>query len=75
MLGALPLTEARMLDEIRKSGSLKIAVDGSTPGFNYFEGKKLTGFEVELAEEIAKNMGLKVEWIVQPFNSSKSGPF
>ena len=63
------LAEARTLDEINKSGELRIAVDGATPGFNYYEGKKLTGFEVELAGEIGKRMGLKVEWIVQPFNS------
>lgn len=61
--------QARTLDEIKKSGTLKIAVDGATPGFNYYEGKKLTGFEVELAGEMGKRLGLKVEWVVQPFNS------
>ncbi len=59
----------RSLDDIKKSGVLKIAVDGETPGFNYFVGKKLTGFEVDLATEMAMALGLKVEWVVQPFNS------
>lgn len=61
---------ARPLSEIRKTGTLKIAMDGATPGFNYFkDGKTLTGFEVDLAKEIAKRMRLKIEWTVQPFNT------
>lgn len=33
------------------------------------EGKKLTGFEVTLAEALAKELGLKVEWTTQPFDN------
>jgi ABC-type amino acid transport substrate-binding protein len=49
-------------------------VNGATPGFNYYDGKKLTGFEVELAEEIAKKMDLKVEWVVQPRRKLDESP-
>lgn len=37
--------------------------------FNYFEGKKLTGFEVDLMNAIAEKMGLKTEWQALPFDS------
>lgn len=61
--------QARTLDEIKKSGVIKIAADGATPPFNYFKGDQLVGFEVDLANEIAKRLGVKAEWVVQPFNT------
>lgn len=60
---------ARTLDEVKKSGTIVIATEGAFKPFNYFEGKKLTGFEVDLGEAIAKQMGLKVRWVTQPFDS------
>lgn len=61
--------QARTWDQIRASGTIKIATEGAFKPFNYFEGKKLTGFEVDLAVDIAKQLGLKVEWITQPFDN------
>lgn len=60
---------ARSLTEIKKSGVLRVAVDGMTPAFNFYQNGKLTGLEVDLAEAIASRMGLKIEWTVQPFNT------
>lgn len=60
---------ARNLAEIKQSGVLKAAVDGNTPGFNYYANGKLTGLEVDLAQAIADRLGLKLEWTVQPFNT------
>lgn len=59
----------RPLETIQHTGEIKVAVDGQTPGFNYFVGKKLTGFEVDLAAEMAMNLGIKLRWITQSFNS------
>ncbi len=61
--------QARTWDQIKASGTIKIATEGAFKPFNYFEGKKLTGFEVDLAVAIAKQLGLKVEWITQPFDN------
>ncbi|WP_034339734.1 ABC transporter substrate-binding protein [Deinococcus misasensis] len=72
LLGAILLTAtagARTFDEIKASGTIKIATEGAFKPFNYFEGKKLTGFEVEVGDAIAKKLGLKVQWITQPFDS------
>lgn len=63
------LAEARSLTDIKKSGVLRVAVDGNTPGFNFYKNGVLTGLEVDLAQIIAARMGLKVEWTVQPFNT------
>ena len=68
--GTVSLTPllARDWSEVSKSKTLRVAVDGDTPGFNYYEGKTLTGFEVELVKAFAERLGLSVEWTVQPFN-------
>ena len=61
--------QARTWDQIKASGTVRIATEGAFPPFNYFEGKKLTGFEVDLGTAIGKQLGLKVEWITQPFDN------
>lgn len=61
--------EARDLAAIKKSGVFRVAVDGETPGFNYYKGKELVGLDVDVAAAIAKNLGLKIEWTAQNFNT------
>ncbi|AFZ69058.1 ABC transporter substrate-binding protein [Deinococcus peraridilitoris] len=66
---ATATASARTLAEIKKSGTIIIATEGAFKPFNYFEGKKLTGFEVDLGEAVAKELGVKVRWVTQPFDS------
>jgi polar amino acid transport system substrate-binding protein len=65
--------QARTLDEIKKDGKLIIATEGAYPPFNYFQGSKLSGFEVELGDAIAKKMGLAVEWKALSFDALLAG--
>lgn len=67
------LAQSRTLEEIRASGKLVVATEGAYPPFNYFEGAKLTGFEVELAEAIVKKMGLSIEWKSLAFDALLAG--
>lgn len=64
---------ARPLDDIQKSGKLIVATGGEFPPFNYFSGKELSGFEIELAELVAKRMGLAIEWKTLGFDSLLAG--
>ena len=64
---------ARPLPDIQKSGKLLAATEGAFAPFNHFEGSKLTGFEVELAELVAKKMGLAIEWKTLGFDALLTG--
>jgi polar amino acid transport system substrate-binding protein len=67
------LAQARPLDAIKKDGKIIIATEGAYPPFNYFQGPKLTGFEIELGEAVAKKMGLQVEWRSLSFDALLAG--
>lgn len=64
-----PLYSHANWKEIQAKGSLRLATEGAFAPFNYYEGKKLTGFEVELAQLLASELGLKVSWSTLPFES------
>jgi polar amino acid transport system substrate-binding protein len=67
------MVQARSLEEIKASGKMIVATEGGYPPFNYFQGSKLTGFEVELAEAIVKKMGLAIEWKSLSFDALLAG--
>ena len=68
-----PATQARSIDDIKKDGKIIIATEGQFAPFNYFQGAKLTGFEVDVAEAVAAKMGLKVEWKALSFDALLTG--
>ena len=61
--------QARTLEQVKADGKIIVATEGAYAPFNYYQGDKLTGFEVDLAEAIAKKMGVKIEWKAIPFDS------
>lgn len=74
LLGTAPeAVQARSLEEIRKSGTLRLATEGYFPPFAFFEGQQLTGFEVELAQMLVAKMGLKHEWKTIAFDALLTG--
>jgi polar amino acid transport system substrate-binding protein len=65
--------QARPFDEIKKSGKVIVATEGQFAPYNFFQGAKLTGFEVELAEAVAKRWGLAIEWKALGFDALLAG--
>lgn len=61
--------QARDWNTIKAAGTVIAVTEGSFYPFNYFEGSKLTGFEVEIAEAVVKKLGLNIEWRVVPFDA------
>jgi len=58
---ALPTHADEALTRVRVRGVLKIATDATYPPFEYLENDKLVGFDVEIAQELGKELGVKVE--------------
>ncbi|GKS75987.1 ABC transporter substrate-binding protein [Acidovorax sp. SUPP950] len=65
--------QARTLEAVKKDGKIIIATEGQFAPFNYFQGTQLTGFEIEVANLVAKKMGLKVEWKTLGFDALLTG--
>lgn len=66
-------TEARTFEEIKKAGKIVVASEGAFPPFNYFQGPTLTGFEIDVAEAMAKKMGVAIEWRALSFDALLAG--
>lgn len=61
--------EARDWAMIKQSGTIEIATDGAYPPFTYAEGGKLTGYEIDVYDAIAKKLGIKTHWSVLGFDA------
>lgn len=65
VLGSAMLGQAvagDQLQNIQKNGSFSVGVEGTYPPFSFQdENGKLTGFEVEFAQALAKQLGVKVK--------------
>ena len=51
-----------------KPGVLSLISDFASPPFTYLDAGTRKGFEVELGEALAREMGRRVEWVQMPFN-------
>ena len=60
--------QARPIEDIRKSGTIIVASEGKFAPFNFVEGGKLAGFEIDVANAVAAKLGLKVEWKTMGFD-------
>src|SRR5699024_5477918 len=48
--------------DIQDAGEIKVGSAIDYPPFEYYEGDKLTGFEVDLAKELEKQLGVNLAW-------------
>lgn len=62
------------LDKIKQAGVIKVGTSADYPPFEFVDasGNK-TGFDIDLMEEIAKRLEVKVEWVDMPFDSLIAG--
>lgn len=65
---------ADLLDTVKQRGALKIALEGTYPPFNFKDAKQqLTGFDVEIATEIARRMKVKPEFVTAEWSGLLAG--
>jgi ABC-type amino acid transport substrate-binding protein len=66
--------DSGILAEIKKKGVIDIGIEGAYPPFNYFdESNKLIGFDVDIADEITKRMGVKPNYVPTPWDTIIGG--
>lgn len=72
---ALPAHAADLLDTVKARGTLRIAMEGTYPPFNYKDQKtgQLTGYDVEVARLLASRMGLKPEFVSTEWSAILAG--
>ncbi|MBD0370726.1 MAG: ABC transporter permease subunit [Pyrinomonadaceae bacterium] len=56
------------LERVRKNGELRIGTDATYPPFETAEGGTFTGFDIELGEAIAREMGVRATFINAGFD-------
>jgi cystine transport system substrate-binding protein len=66
---------ADLLDTVKERGTLRIAVEGTYPPFNFKDQttKELTGFDVDVAKLLAAKMGLKPEFTTTEWSGILAG--
>lgn len=69
-LSSLCFGAGSVLDRVVEQGVLKVAMSGNQQPFNFVYGKKksVVGFDVDLAESLARLMKVKLEVIKLPFD-------
>jgi cystine transport system substrate-binding protein len=72
---ALPAMAADLLDTVKARGTLRVAMEGTYPPFNYKDQKtgQMTGYDVEVARLLAARMGLKPEFISTEWSAILAG--
>src|SRR5438045_144821 len=56
------------LDRVRKSGELRVGTDATYPPFESAEGGDFSGFDIDLANAIARELGVKARFINASFD-------
>ncbi|MFZ5968095.1 MAG: amino acid ABC transporter substrate-binding protein [Bacillota bacterium] len=65
---------ANLLEKIQAEGKIRIGTEGTYAPFTFHdETGKLTGFDVEIAEEIAKRLGVEAEFIETKWDGMFAG--
>lgn len=64
---------ADTLATIKEKGVMTVGNSGSYPPFEFMADGKLTGFDVDLANELGRRMGVKIEWTVIDFKGIIAG--
>jgi ABC-type amino acid transport substrate-binding protein len=68
---AEPILAQSALDRVRASGRLRVGIDATYPPFGIAEGGEFSGFDVDIARAIARQLGVEAEIV----NASFDGVF
>ncbi len=67
-------TPQNLLEQIKADGKIRFGTEGTYAPFTFHDKDgKLTGFDVEIAEEVAKRLGVKAEFIETKWDGMFAG--
>ncbi|OWA33428.1 amino acid ABC transporter substrate-binding protein [Saccharibacillus sp. O16] len=67
-------TASNSLEKIKTAGKMIIGTEGTYAPFTYHDASgNLTGFDVEIAREIAKRLGVEAQFVEAPWDSLLAG--
>ncbi|MBI4653390.1 MAG: transporter substrate-binding domain-containing protein, partial [Nitrospirae bacterium] len=59
------IASASILEDVKKNGVVRIGTGNKTPPMNYIDEKgNWVGFDIDLGDEIAKRLSVKIEWVL-----------
>ncbi|PQP02282.1 cystine ABC transporter substrate-binding protein [Massilia phosphatilytica] len=72
---ALPARAADLLDSVRARGTLRIALEGTYPPFNFKDAKtgQLSGYDVDVAKLVCARLGVKPEFVTTEWAAILAG--
>lgn len=72
---ALPASAADLLATVKARGTLKVALEGTYPPFNYKDQKsgELAGYDVDVARLLAARLGVKVAFVSSEWSGILAG--
>lgn len=67
-------SSADLLQQIKDRGTLKVGLMGTYQPYNFLnEKKEMDGFDADIAKELAKRLGVDVEFVSQEFSGMVAG--
>ena len=74
-LAGAPATAADLLATVKARGTLKVALEGTYPPFNYKDQKsgQLAGYDVDVARLLGARLGVKVEFVTSEWAGILAG--
>jgi cystine transport system substrate-binding protein len=72
---AVPARAADLLDTVKARGTLRIALEGTYPPFNYKDPKtgQLAGYDVDVAKLVSARLGVKPEFVTTEWSAILAG--
>jgi cystine transport system substrate-binding protein len=75
LLNMTSAAAADLLDTVKARGTLRVAVEGTYPPFNFKQAgsNELTGFDVDVAKLLAAKLGVKAEFVATEWSGILAG--
>lgn len=55
------VAQADQLEDIQKSGTLRVDTTGDYKPFSYFDGQTYSGYDIDVAKHIAEQLGVELQ--------------